>query len=82
MDRPPTDYDEIGRLPFSYRVEIALRISPEQKSALVQEHLRRAIEARPGMSEEQRVVIDLAREAMTSAWYGATSDERQVWGDR
>jgi hypothetical protein len=78
----PTEYDEIALLPFPYRLEIASRLSPEQKSALIQEHLRRAIEARPGMTEEQRAVIDLAREAMTPAWYAATPDERQVWGDK
>jgi hypothetical protein len=59
-----------------------LLLSPAEKSALVQEHLRRSIAARPWLTEEQRAVIDLAREAMTPAWYEATPEERQRWGDR
>lgn len=55
-------------------------------SALVQEHLQRSIEARPGMTRDQQAAITLAHQLMTPAWYEATPDERQrgskVWADR
>lgn len=78
----PTDYDELGRLPFPYRREIVQRLSSVEQSALKQEHLRQAIASRPWLTAEQRAVIDLAREAMTPAWFEATPEERQRWGTR
>jgi len=80
----PTDYDELALLPSPYRGAVFVRLSPEARSALVQEHLRRCVDARPWLTPEQRDVIDLARESLTPAWFEATFDDRQrrskMWG--
>jgi hypothetical protein len=76
-DDLPTTYDEIALLPFSYREAVMRTFSTVLVSALVQEHLQRSIEARPGMTSDQYAAIALARELMTPAWYEATPDERQ-----
>jgi hypothetical protein len=83
-DDLPTDYDALALLPSPYRGAVFLRLSPEARSALVQEHLRRCVAARPWLTTEQRDVIDLARESLTPAWYDTTFDDRQrrskSWG--
>lgn len=73
----PTDYDELARLPSAYRRAALLVLAPEHASALVQEHLRRAVAARPEMTAAQREVIAEAQQIFTPAWC-AGSDEMHV----
>jgi len=65
----PTDYDELARFPSAYRRAALLAFAPEHVSALVQEHLRRSIAARPEMTVLQREVISQAQQLFTPAWY-------------
>lgn len=72
----PADYDELSRLPTAYRLAGAQTLSPVQVSALVQEHLRRCVAARPEMTDEQRGAIAFASEVFTPAWYDGGYEAR------
>lgn len=74
--RIPTDYDELGRLPSAYRQAALLVLAPEQTSALVQEHLRRSVEARPDMTAAQRAVMGEAQQIFTPAWCAGSTEMR------
>lgn len=76
----PTDYDELARLPSAYRLGVFLALTPASASALMQEHLRRSVAARPEMTEAQRALIAEAHEVFTVAWYAGQHDDRvAVW---
>lgn len=70
------DYAELARLPTAYRLAAIHTLSPEQASALVQEHLRRSVAARPEMTDEQRGAVALAQELFTPAFYTAPHETR------
>jgi hypothetical protein len=76
----PTDYDELARLPSAYRLGVFLALPPASASALMQEHLRRSVAARPEMNEAPRALIAGAQEVFTVAWYAGQHDDRvAVW---
>jgi hypothetical protein len=64
----PTSYDEIVRLPSAYRVPVALVLPPVQASAILREHFRHAVAARPQMTAEQLEVITATSSLVTPAW--------------
>lgn len=70
----PTDYDELGRLPSAYRRAAILVLAPEHASALVQEHPRRSVAARPEMTAAQREVIAEAQQIFTPAWCAGSQE--------
>ena len=70
----PTDYDELGRLPSAYRRPAILVLAPEHASALVQEHPRRSVAARPEMTAAQRKVIAEAQQIFTPAWCAGSQE--------
>ena len=72
----PTDYDELARLPSAYRRAALLVLAPEHTSALVQEHLRRSVAARPEMTAAQREVIAQAQQIFTAAWCAGPDEMR------
>jgi hypothetical protein len=76
----PTDYDELARLPSAYRLAVFLALPPEHASALIQEHLRRSVVARPEMTAAQREVISQAQALFLPAWYAGQHEMRvAVW---
>ena len=70
----PTDHDELVRLPSAYRLGVFFALPPESASALMQEHVRRSVAARPEMTEAQHAVILEAKEVFTVAWHVAPGD--------
>ncbi len=73
-DALPTDYDELARLPSAYRGAVLLVLAPEHASALLQEHLRRSVAARPDMTAAQREVIAQAQQIFTPAWCAGSQE--------
>ena len=76
----PTDYDGLAQLPWSHRRTAANALPPAIQAALMAEHLRRSVAARPDMNDEQRAVIAHVQELLTHTWYVEDGDARQrVW---
>lgn len=71
----PSTYDELVMLPSAYRVPVVLVLPPVQASAILREHFRCAVEARPAMTAEQREVIAATSSFITPAWFAS---ERQA----
>src|SRR5512132_21481 len=65
----PTDYDELGRLPWAYRRVVFGELPPATRSALFRTHYERYALAHPNMSPAQRAVLDRATELMTPDVY-------------
>ena len=77
----PTDYDELGRLPWAYRRVVLGELPPATRSALFQTHYERYALAHPDMSPAQRAVLDRAKELMTPDVY-ALPRESPEWKTR
>ena len=77
----PTDYDELGRLPWAYRRVVFGELPPTTRSALFQTHYERYALAHPDMSTAQRAVLDRAKELMTPDVY-ALPHESPEWKTR
>ncbi len=65
----PRTLGEVEAFPIEYRRAIFDALSPADRAALWREQLRR-IGARPGITNEQRAVIDLALSLATAENYG------------
>jgi hypothetical protein len=77
----PTDYDEVGRLPWPYRRAVVGELPHTTQSALVQTHLARYVLAHPELTPAQSEGSAVAQELMTPAWYALAPLERQRVGE-
>ena len=63
LDQLPQDYDAVIAHPVSYRQAIYVHLSPEVRSQLWSEQLRRHAAGNTGLTEVQRQVVDTAAAA-------------------
>jgi hypothetical protein len=77
----PTDYDELGRLPWPYRRALVMDLPHPTQSVLVQTHLARYLMAHPELTPAQREGIAAAQVVMTPIWFAMAPLERQRVGE-
>jgi hypothetical protein len=77
----PTDYDELGHLPWPYRRALVMDLPHPTQSVLVQTHLARYLVAHSELTPAQREGIAAAQEVMTPTWFAMAPMERQRVGE-
>ncbi|MEO5731845.1 MAG: hypothetical protein ABI134_29905 [Byssovorax sp.] len=81
-DDLPTEYQEIDRLPASYREALLAALPVATVLDLLLERIQRCTDAYPDSTDEQRAVIASAPLTLTPEWCEASDEERESqWPD-
>lgn len=80
-DRLPSTYDDLSRIPMSYRRRAFATYSPVVKSSLWREHLSRYMASHPSMTLEQQAVMSKAMSILSEELYMSSGEMPQGAAD-